>query len=152
MIETVSFEKTTYNQLPCKFEAGTPNIADVVAFGAALDYIHAIGLENIVAHEQSLLAYALERLRAIPGLRLIGEAAQRSGVISFELENIHPHDLGTILDREGIAIRVGHHCAMPLMERLDVPATARASLGLYNTREDIDALVEGIALAKRFFA
>jgi len=152
MIETVSFEKTTYQGLPNKFEAGTPNIADVVAFGTALDYIQEIGLANIVAHEQDLLAYAVERLRAIPGLRLIGEAAMRSGAISFAVDNIHPHDLGTILDREGIAIRVGHHCAMPLMKRLGVPATARASFGLYNCRADIDALVDGIVMAKRFFA
>ncbi len=152
MIETVTFEKTTYNSLPNKFEAGTPNIADVVAFGAALDYLSEIGLENIAVHEQELLAYAAEKLRAIPGLRFIGEARHRVSILSFVLENIHPHDLGTVLDREGIAIRVGHHCAMPLMDRLSVAATARASLGLYNNREDIDALVEGLLLAKRFFA
>lgn len=152
MIESVSFEKTTYNKLPNKFEAGTPNIADVVAFGAALDYLEKIGLSHILAHERDLVTYALEKLKAIPGLRLIGEAKERCGVFSFMLDGIHPHDLGTFLDREGIAIRVGHHCAMPLMQRLGVPATARASFGLYNSREDIDALIEGITLAKRFFA
>lgn len=152
MIETVSFEKTTYNKLPNKFEAGTPNIADCIAFGAALDYLESIGLENIMAHERDLTNYALEKLSAIPGLRLIGQAKKRTGVISFVLDQIHPHDLGTLLDREGIAIRVGHHCAMPLMTRLGLPATARASLGLYNSREDIDALIAGILLAKRFFA
>lgn len=152
MIETVSFTKTTYKPLPYKFEAGTPNIADVIAFGTALDYLDEIGLENIFSHEQALLAYATEKLRTIPGLRIIGEAEQKSAVISFDLENIHPHDLGTVLDREGIAIRVGHHCAMPLMARLGLAATARASFALYNTREDVDALVEGIAHAKRFFA
>jgi len=151
MIETVSFDKTTYASLPYKFEAGTPNIADVVGFQAALEYLHEVGIGNIYEHEQNVLAYALEKLSVIPGLDLLGNAAHRLGVISFELENIHPHDLGTILDQEGIAIRVGHHCAMPLMEHLGVPATARASIGLYNTRADIDALVEGIHRAKRFF-
>ncbi len=152
MIETVSFAKTTYHQLPYKFEAGTPNIAGVVGFGAALSYLEAAGLENIFSHEQALLTEAAEKLSAIPGLRLIGMAEQKAGVLSFELENIHPHDLGTVLDREGIAIRVGHHCAMPLMERLGLPATARLSLGLYNNQEDIEALVEGLLFAKRFFA
>lgn len=152
MIETVSFTKTTYKALPYKFEAGTPNIAAVVGFGAALDYIDELGLANIFAHEQALLAYATEKLAAIPKLRVLGEAANKLGVISFELEGIHPHDLGTFLDHEGIAIRVGHHCAMPLMVRLDVPATARVSFGFYNTTADIDALVEAIYLAKRFFA
>ena len=151
MIETVSFTKTTYNKLPYKFEAGTPNIAGVVGFGAALDYLKALGMENIYLHEQALLAYATKQLRTLSGLHLFGEAENKGAVLSFALKNIHPHDLGTVLDREGIAIRVGHHCAMPLMERLGVPATARASFGLYNTRDDIDALVAGILRAKRFF-
>jgi len=152
MIEIVSLEKTTYQPLPYKFEGGTPNIADVIGFGAALDYIQAIGVENIHAHEQDLLTYASERLAAVPGLRLIGDAKRRSGMLSFVLDDVHPHDLGTLLDREGIAVRVGHHCAMPLMQRLGLPATARASFGLYNNRNDIDALVAGLILAKRFFA
>lgn len=152
MIETVSFAKTTYKSLPYKFEAGTPNIAGVVGFGAALAYLEAIGLDAIFSHEQALLAYAREKLSAITGLRLLGEAANKTGLLSFELKNLHPHDLGTVLDREGIAIRVGHHCAMPLMEYLGLPATARASFGLYNNQDDIEALVEGILLAKRFFA
>jgi cysteine desulfurase/selenocysteine lyase len=144
MISSVSFEKTTYNELPFKFEAGTPNIADVVAFGAALDYVSAIGLDTIQAYEQDLLSYATHVMGEIKGLRIIGTAPCKASLISFVLDAVHPHDIGTILDQEGIAIRTGHHCAQPVMERLNVPATARASLAFYNTREEIDILVRGI--------
>jgi cysteine desulfurase/selenocysteine lyase len=144
MILSVSFEKTTYNALPYKFEAGTPNIEGVVALAAALDYVAAIGIENIAAHEQELLAYATERLQEVEGLRLIGTAREKACVISFTLEGVHPHDIGTILDQEGIAIRTGHHCAQPLMMRFNVPATGRASFGMYNTKAEADALVAGL--------
>jgi cysteine desulfurase/selenocysteine lyase len=144
MILSVSFEKTTYNALPYKFEAGTPNIAGVIGMAAGLDYVSAIGLSNIAAHEQDLLHYATGRLKEIPGLRIIGTAAEKASVISFTLEGVHPHDIGTILDQEGIAVRTGHHCAQPLMMRFNVPATGRASFGLYNTREEADALVAGL--------
>ena len=144
MIASVTFEETIYNDLPYKFEAGTPNIADVVAFGAAIDYINQIGIANIAAHEHELLEYATAALAEVPGLRIIGEAEEKSGAISFVMEGIHPHDIGTILDREGIAIRTGHHCAQPLMERFGVPATARASFGMYNTKHEINALVSAL--------
>ena len=144
MILSVSFEKTTYNALPYKFEAGTPNIAGSIGLGAALDYVSSIGLPNIAAHEQDLLHYATSRLMEIDGLRIIGTAAEKASVISFTLEGVHPHDIGTILDQEGIAIRTGHHCAQPLMMRFNVPATGRASFALYNTREEADALVAGL--------
>jgi cysteine desulfurase/selenocysteine lyase len=148
MIATVTFEKTTYNSLPHKFEAGTPNIAGTVGFGAALDYVNAIGVEAIADHERQLLAYGVESLSRISGLRLIGTAKEKASILSFVLDGIHPHDVGTVLDREGIAIRTGHHCAMPLMLRFGVPATSRASLGLYNTKGEIDALVAGIHKVK----
>jgi cysteine desulfurase/selenocysteine lyase len=151
MIETVSFEKTTYNTLPYKFEAGTPNIAGVIGFAAALEYMREIGMDAIAAHEQTLLQYATERLLGVPGLRIIGTAPQKLGVISFVLNQIHPHDIGTILDHQGVAIRAGHHCAMPLMQRFNVPATVRASFGVYNTKEDIDALISGLHEVKRVF-
>jgi cysteine desulfurase / selenocysteine lyase len=144
MILSVTFEKTTYNALPYKFEAGTPNIGGVVGLAAALDYVGSIGLDNIGAHEQDLLQYATARLRDIDGLRLIGTARHKASVISFTLEGVHPHDIGTILDREGIAVRTGHHCAQPLMMRFNVPATGRASFGMYNTRDEADALVAGL--------
>jgi len=144
MILSVSFEKTTYNALPYKFEAGTPNIAGVIALAAALDYVTSIGIEQIAAHEQDLLHYATKRLLAIDGLRIIGTAAEKASVISFVLEGIHPHDIGTILDQEGIAIRTGHHCAQPLMMRFNVPATGRASFAMYNTRNEADALIAGL--------
>jgi cysteine desulfurase/selenocysteine lyase len=144
MILSVSFEKTTYNALPYKFEAGTPDIAGVIAMGAALDYVASIGVENIAVHEHDLLLYATARLQEIDRLRIIGTAAHKAAVISFVLEGIHPHDIGTILDQEGIAIRTGHHCAQPLMLRYNIPATGRASFAMYNTREEIDALVAGI--------
>jgi cysteine desulfurase/selenocysteine lyase len=144
MILSVSFEKTTYNALPYKFEAGTPNMAGVIGMATALDYVTAIGLPNIAAHEQDLLGYATSRLEEIDGLRIIGTAAEKASVISFTLEGVHPHDIGTILDQEGIAIRTGHHCAQPLMMRFNVPATGRASFGMYNTREEVDALIAGL--------
>jgi len=144
MILSVSFEKTTYNALPYKFEAGTPNIAGVVGLAAALDYVAGIGLEAIGAYERELHDYASRRLLEIDGLRLIGTAREKAAVISFVLEAVHPHDIGTILDGEGIAVRTGHHCAQPLMMRFNVPATGRASFGLYNTREEADALAAGL--------
>jgi cysteine desulfurase/selenocysteine lyase len=152
MIESVSFTKTTYNKLPYKFEAGTPDIAGVIGFGAAVNYLKKIGMDNIAAHEQELLAYGTQKLSAIPGLTIIGTAKQKVGVISFVLADVHPHDIGTILDDEGIAIRAGHHCAMPVMERYHIPATVRASFGLYNTHADIDALVLGLMAVKKVFA
>ena len=143
-IKSVTFEKTIYNDLPYKFEAGTPHIAGVVGLGAAIDYVNGIGLERAAAYEHELLEYGTEQLQAIEGLRLIGTARHKASVLSFLLDNIHPHDIGTVLDTQGIAIRTGHHCAQPLMQRFQIPATARASLAFYNTRAEIDALVEGI--------
>jgi cysteine desulfurase/selenocysteine lyase len=151
MIESVSFEGTTYAPVPHKFEAGTPDIASVIGLGAAVDYLDAIGMDKIAAYEQSLLAYAIERLEEIPGLRLVGTAKEKAAVLSFVLEDIHPHDIGTILDGEGVAIRTGHHCAQPLMERMGVPATARASLSFYNTREDVDRLVAALHKTQELF-
>jgi cysteine desulfurase/selenocysteine lyase len=144
MIKYVSFEKTVYNDLPYKFEAGTPHIAGGIGLGAAIDYVTHIGLQAIAAHEHDLLAYATTRAGEIPELRLIGTAREKSGILSFDLGRIHPHDIGTILDHQGIAIRAGHHCAMPVMQHYCVPATARASFAMYNTREDVDALMTGI--------
>ena len=146
MILSVSFEKTTYNALPYKFEAGTPNIAGVIGLGAALQYVSSLGLDNIRAHEQDLLHYATGVLQEVDGLRIIGTAREKAAVISFVLEGVHPHDIGTILDQEGIAVRTGHHCAQPLMMRFNVPATGRASFGIYNTRDEADRLV--VALRK----
>lgn len=151
MIASVTFEKTTYNTLPYKFEAGTPNIAGTIALGAAIDYVDQIGVERIAKYEHELLAYGTDALFKIPGLRLIGTADEKAAVLSFVLEGVHPHDVGTILDREGIAIRTGHHCAMPLMERFGIAATARASLAFYNTKEEIDALVAGIQKVREVF-
>lgn len=144
MILSVSFEKTTYNSLPYKFEAGTPNIEGVIGLGEALRYISELGVANVAAWEHDLLLYATARLQEIEGLTIIGTAADKASVISFVLEGVHPHDIGTILDQEGIAVRTGHHCAQPLMMRFNVPATGRASFGLYNTREEADLLVEGL--------
>jgi cysteine desulfurase/selenocysteine lyase len=151
MIRSVTFEKTTYNALPFKFEAGTPNIAGGIAFGAALDYVSAIGLDRIAAHEHDLLACATARLSEIEGLRIVGTAREKAGVLSFVVEGVHPHDIGTVLDREGIAIRTGHHCAQPVMDRYGLPATARASFGLYNTRDEVDALAAAIHKVIRMF-
>ncbi len=152
MIRSVSFEKTTYNQLPYKFEAGTPNVAGAIGLGAALEYVNAAGLQNIGGHEQELLKYAEECLSRIGGVRLIGTAKEKAAVASFVMEGVHPHDIGTVLDQEGIAIRTGHHCAQPVMERFGVPATARASFALYNTRQEVDALARGVAKVREVFA
>jgi cysteine desulfurase/selenocysteine lyase len=152
MISSVSFEKTTYNALPYKYEAGTPHIAGAIGLGAAIDYLGDIGLELVAAHEQHLLDYATAAVAAVPGIRLVGTAKERAGVLSFVMEDAHPHDIGQILDQEGVAIRTGHHCCQPIMDRYHVPATARASLALYNTREEIDALVAGLYKVKEIFA
>jgi cysteine desulfurase/selenocysteine lyase len=152
MILSVTFAKTTYNAIPYKFEAGTPNIAGTIGLGAAIDYIDAVGRERIAAYEEGLLRYGTEALLAVPGLRLIGTARHKAGVLGFVLEGVHPHDVGTVLDYEGIAIRTGHHCAQPVMEHFHVPATSRASLALYNTREDLDALVRGLHKVREMFA
>ena len=151
MISAVSFEGTTYNIIPYKFEAGTPNIAGVIGLGAAVDYILAIGFEALLAHEQGLLAYATAALRGIDGLRIIGSAQHKTGILSFVMDGVHPHDIGTILDRQGVAIRTGHHCAMPLMERFGLSATARASFALYNNTAEVDKLVAAIDQVKEVF-
>ncbi len=152
MILSVTFEKTTYNRLPYKFEAGTPDIAGVIGLGAALEYVGGLGIENIGAYEHDLLEYAAAAVSRIPGLKIIGTAREKAGVLSFTLENIHPHDIGTILDREGIAIRTGHHCSQPVMKRFGVDSTARASFAMYNTKQEVDALVRGIEKVKEVFA
>jgi cysteine desulfurase/selenocysteine lyase len=151
MISLVTLEKTEYADLPYKFEAGTPNIAGTIGLGAALDWMSEIGLGTIAAHEQTLLEYATAQLKEIPGLRMIGTAREKAAVASFILEGVHPHDIGTILDREGVAIRTGHHCAQPVMQRYGLPATARASFAVYNTQEEIDALVAAIGKVKELF-
>jgi cysteine desulfurase/selenocysteine lyase len=151
MILSVTFEKTTYNELPYKFEAGTPNIAGVIGFGAAIDYVTKVGLDLIAAYEHDLLAYATRRLLEIPGLRIIGTAADKAAVVSFVLADAHPHDIGTILDYEGVAVRTGHHCAQPVMDRYGLAATARASLAFYNTTEEIDVLVKGLNKVREVF-
>ena len=152
MILEVSFEGTTYNELPYKFEAGTPNISGVIGLGAAIDYLNEIGLDRIARHEEQLLAYMMQKLADLPDVRLIGTAASKASVQSFLVGDIHPHDLGTILDHQGVAIRTGHHCAMPVMQFFGVPGTARASLALYNTEADVDQLVTAISKAQRLFA
>jgi cysteine desulfurase/selenocysteine lyase len=152
MILTVAIEASTYNELPFRFEAGTPNISGAIGLAAAIDYVEMLGRERLAAHEQRLLALATARLAAIPGLQRVGTAADKVGVVSFTLQGIHPHDIGTILDREGIAIRTGHHCAMPVMTWFGLAATARASFGCYNTTEDIDRLVAGIGRVQEVFA
>jgi cysteine desulfurase/selenocysteine lyase len=144
MIRTVTFEESTYAGLPHKFEAGTPAIAEIIGLGAAIDYITSIGMENVAAYEAELLAYATEQAQQIKGLNLIGQAAEKGGILSFTLDHIHPHDIGTMLDSLGIAIRAGHHCAMPVMDFYGVPATARASFAMYNTRQEIDILMQGV--------
>ena len=151
MIRTVSFEESTWSDLPCKFEAGTPNIAGAIGLGAAIEFMTGLGMDAIAAHEGGVLEYATEALGAIDGIRIIGTAREKAGIVSFVVEGVHPHDVGTIVDRHGVAIRAGHHCAMPLMRRYGVPATSRASLGAYNTRADIDALVESLHAVKEIF-
>jgi len=150
MIDVVSFEKTTYNDLPHKFEAGTPHIAGVIGLKAALDYVTSIGLKEIEEYEHTLLEYATQKMQEIEGLTIIGTAKNKSAVVSFILDGAHPHDIGTLLDQQGIAVRTGHHCTQPLMKRLNVPATARASFSIYNSKEDVDVLVAGIKKAKEF--
>ncbi len=151
MILTVSFKKTTYNELPYRFEAGTPNISGVIGLGAAIKYLENLGIERVHHHEQALLERATHLLRSFPGLKIIGEAVEKSGILSFTLEGIHPHDLGTILDMEGVAIRSGHHCAMPVMEFFGIPATVRASFGCYNNEDDINQLFEALKHARKVF-
>jgi cysteine desulfurase/selenocysteine lyase len=151
MIQTVSFEKTVFNELPFKFEAGTPDYIGTTGLAKALDYVTALGMDNIARHEQELLVYATEGLNTIPDMRIFGQAAEKGGVISFLVGNIHHFDLGTLLDRLGIAVRTGHHCAQPLMQRLGIEGTVRASFGLYNTKEEVDALVKGIDRVRKMF-
>jgi cysteine desulfurase/selenocysteine lyase len=152
MIRTVTFEKTTYNDLPYKFEAGTPNIAGGIGLGAALDYATQIGLEKIGAYEHELLVYGTEELSRIPGLRLVGTAREKAAVLSFVMDGLHPHDIGTVLDQQGIAVRTGHHCAQPVMDFFHLPATTRASLAMYNTFREIDTLASGIKKAQEVLA
>jgi cysteine desulfurase/selenocysteine lyase len=152
MILSVTFEKTTYNTIPHKFEAGTPPIAAMIGLGAALDYVSAIGLERIAAHEHALLEYATEQVTALGGVRIIGTAREKAAVLSFYVGDVHPHDVGTLLDEEGVAVRTGHHCAQPVMQRFGVPATARASFAFYNTFAEVDALVAAIRKVQKLFA
>jgi cysteine desulfurase/selenocysteine lyase len=152
MILAVGFDETVYNELPWKFEAGTPNIAGAVGLGAAVDYLDSVGMSNIARREATLLEHATRVLEEVPGLRIIGTAPGKAAVVSFILEGIHPHDIGTIVDHEGIAIRTGHHCAMPVMEYFGVPATARASFAFYNTEEEADRLAEALAKTREMFA
>lgn len=151
MIQHVSFERTTFNELPFKFEAGTPDYIGTTALARALDYVTALGMDRIAAHEHDLTTYAMERLRQVPGMRIFGEAAEKGSVISFLVGDIHHFDMGTLLDRLGIAVRTGHHCAQPLMQRLGIEGTVRASFGLYNTRQEVDALVAGVERVSRMF-
>ena len=151
MIASVTFAKTTYNALPYKFEAGTPAIAEVIGLGRALEYVTSVGLNNMAAHKKELLAYGTQKLSEIPGVRLIGTAKEKTSILSFVVDGIHPHDLGTIVDEQGVAIRTGHHCTQPVMEFFKIPATARASLAFYNTKEEIDVLVKAIYQAKEVF-
>jgi cysteine desulfurase/selenocysteine lyase len=152
MIRSVTFEKSTYNEIPYRFEAGTPHIAGAIAFAATLDYLEGIGMDRIAAWERELLAHAMRRLGAVPGLRVLGRPRERAGVVSFVMDGIHPHDVGTVLDDEGIAVRTGHHCAQPVMARFGVPATTRASFALYNTHEDVEALARGLERVREMFA
>lgn len=152
MIDRVTFEKTTYAELPFKFEAGTPHIAGIIALGTAIDYLNGIGFDAIAAHEHDLLTYATERLSGMNSVNIVGTATEKAAILSFNINDVHPHDVGTILDYDGIAVRTGHHCAQPVMDRFDVAATVRASFGLYNTRGEVDALVDGIKRVQEMFA
>jgi len=152
MILSVTFEKTTYAPIPQKFEAGTPPIAAAIGLGAAVDYLSGIGMDAIAAHEHELLAYATEQLERMPGVRIIGTAAKKAAVLSFALEGVHPHDVGTLLNQDGVAVRTGHHCAQPVMQRFKVPATSRASFAFYNTMAEVDALVAGIRNVQKVFS
>jgi cysteine desulfurase/selenocysteine lyase len=152
MIEHVTFEKTTYNKLPYKFEAGTPNIAGAIGLGASIDYLRTMGLGAVSAHERSVLQYATQRAQEIKGLRVIGTAGLKCSILSFVVAGTHPADFGTILDQLGVAIRTGHHCAMPVMQHFDIPGTARASIGMYNTREEVDVFIDAVACAKRMLS
>jgi cysteine desulfurase/selenocysteine lyase len=152
MILSVTFEKTIYNRIPYKFEAGTPNMAGAVGLGAAIDWLEALSADAVLAHEHDLLVYGTEALLSVPGVKIIGTAPEKAGVLSFVMDDVHPHDIGTVLDREGIAVRTGHHCAQPVMQRFGLPATARASFGLYNTRRELDALVRGLEKVRKMFA
>jgi cysteine desulfurase/selenocysteine lyase len=151
MISSVTFEKTIYNKLPYKFEAGTPDIAGAIGLDAAIQYLSSLGMDKVAAYEHDLLTYATEAVAGLAGVRLIGTAKEKTSVLTFVVEGVPPHDIGTILDQEGIAVRTGHHCAQPVMERFGVPATVRASFGLYNTREEVDALVEAIQKVREVF-
>ena len=151
MIQSVTFAKTTYAELPNKFEAGTPHIAGAVGLGAAVDYLHKIGFDGIGSHEADLLAYGTEAIADVDGLRLIGTAAKKASILSFVMEGAHPHDIGTIVDRDGVAIRTGHHCTQPVMDRFDIPATARASIAMYNTRDELDALARALKRVREMF-
>jgi cysteine desulfurase/selenocysteine lyase len=152
MISKVTFEKTTYNQLPYKFEAGTPNIADTIGLKKALEYVNQIGIDKISTYEKGLLDYATESLSQVEGLKIIGKSKEKSSVISFVFDNVHPHDVGTFLDFEGIAVRTGHHCTQPVMDRFNIPATTRASFALYNTKEEVDILVNGLKKVLEVFS
>jgi len=152
MIRDVTFEKTTYNKPPYRFEAGTPNVADAIGLGAAVDFLNEVGLRNIASHEQSLLEYGTVLLNEISGVKIIGNAPHKAGVLSFVIDGIHPHDIGTFLDMEGIAVRTGQHCCQPVMDRFGIPATTRASLGLYNNREDLDRLAAGVRRVVEVFS
>lgn len=152
MIVSVTFEKTTYNTLPYKFEAGTPPIAAAIGFGTGIEYLSKIGLDTIAAYEHELLNYATEQIEAIPGVRIIGNTPTKVAVLSFTLDGVHPHDVGTLLNQEGIAVRTGHHCAQPIMQRYNIPATTRASFAFYNTKAEVDALIAGIQSVQKVFS
>lgn len=152
MIRSVTFEKTQYNTLPYKFEAGTPDVAGAIGLGAAIKYLNSVGIENVAAHEHEVLEYATQALSKLPGIRIIGNAKDKAAVLSFVMDGVHPHDIGTILDQQGIAVRTGHHCAQPIMQRFGIPATVRASFALYNTKAEVDALLVGIKKVQEVFA